>query len=181
MKARLLFVSAAAFCLCGSLAEAGNSTVVDVGEGVAIALPVVAGGITLYKRDETGLAELGVDTLLTVGTTYGLSRIVREERPDGSDQHSFPSNTTALAFAPAAYLWGRYGWTYGVPATAAASFVAFSRVDGQKHHWYDVMASAGIAFAYSEIFTTRFRGNDRLTAAAYPTRGGAMVEMTYRW
>jgi hypothetical protein len=181
MKIRLLMLSAATFCLCGSLAEAGNSTVVDVGEGVAIALPVVAGGITLYKRDETGLAELGVDTLLTVGTTYGLSRIVREERPDGSDQHSFPSNTTALAFAPATYLWGRYGWEYGVPATALASFVAFSRVDGQKHHWYDVMASAGIAFAYSEIFTTRFHRNDRLAVAAYPTRGGAMLEMTYRW
>ena len=176
-------MSAAVFCLYGSLAEAGTSstTIVNVGEGVAIALPVVAGGISLYKSDTTGLAELSLDTALTVGTTYGLSHIVREERPNGSDNHSFPSNTSALAFAPAAYLWDRYGWRYGVPAYAAASFVAFSRVDGQEHHWYDVMASAGIAWAYSEVFTTRFRGNDRFSAVAYPTRGGAMVAMTYRW
>lgn len=182
MNIRSLLAAAAFFCAWASFAQADTtSTVVSAGEGVAIALPVVAGAITLYKNDTTGLAELGLDTILTVGTTYGLSHIVREERPDHSDWHSFPSNTTALAAAPAAFLWQRYGWQYGVPAYAAVAFVAYSRVDGQKHHWWDVAASAGIGLAYSEIFTTRFRDPDRLTASASPVPGGVMLAMTYRW
>jgi membrane-associated phospholipid phosphatase len=179
MNIRPLLAAAAFFCAWASFAQADTaSTVVSAGQGIAIALPVVAGAITLYKNDTTGLAELGVDTFLTVGTVYGLSRIVREERPDHSDQHSFPSNTTALAAAPAAFLWQRYGWQYGVPAYAAAAFVAYSRVDGQKHHWWDVATSGAIGLAYSEIFTTRYR--DRLTASATPMPGGVMLAMTYR-
>jgi membrane-associated phospholipid phosphatase len=182
MKACSLLAAAALFCALASFAQADTtSTVVSAGDGVAIAVPIVAGAITLYKNDTTGLAELGVDTLLTVGTTYALSHIVREERPDHSDFHSFPSNTTALAAAPAAFLWQRYGWQYGVPAYAATAFVAYSRVDGQQHHWWDVMASGVIGLAYSEIFTTRFRNQDRLTASATPVPGGVMLGMTYRW
>jgi len=30
-------------------------------------------------------------------------------------------------------------------------------VDAQKHHWYDVAASAGIAFTFSKFVTTRYR------------------------
>ena len=171
----------AALACCGPVEAGTASTVETVGQGVAVALPIVAGGISLYKHDDTGLAELGVDTLLTVGTAYGLSHIVQEQRPDKSDNRSFPSDTEALAAAPAAYLWDRYGWTYGLPAYAAAGFVAYARVDSQKHHWWDVAASGAIGWAYSEIFTTRFRNNSRLQTAAYGTLSGAMVTMTYRW
>ena len=180
MNLRLLLVSILCFCSCGTLARA-SSTVVSAGDGIAIALPVAAGAISLYKNDDTGLAEMGLNTFLTVGTAYGLSRIVREERPDRSDDHSFPSKTMALAFAPAAFLWDRYGWTYGVPAYAAAAFVGYSRVDGQKHHWWDVVASAGIGWTYNEIFTTRFRNSDRFSASLMPTPGGAVVAMRWRW
>ena len=76
--------------------------------------------------------------------------IVREQRPDKSDFQSFPSDTAALAFAPAQFLWDRYGWEYGVPAYLAAGFVGYSRVDAKKHHWYDVAASAGMSFALQQ-------------------------------
>ena len=85
-----------------------------------------------------------------MGTAYALKQFVRERRPDKSDFESFPSDTSALAFAPAQYLWDRYGWQYGVPAYLAAGFVGFSRIDAKKHHWYDVAASAGIAFTFSK-------------------------------
>ncbi len=158
-----------------------TSTIVSAGTDVAIAMPVIAGGISLYKDDETGIAEMGLDTLLTVGTAYGLSHVVREKRPDHSDDRSFPSETEALAFAPAAFLWDRYGWSYGVPAYAAAAFVGYARVDGLKHHWWDVAASGAIGWTYSEIFTTRYRLNDRFSTSAYATPQGGMVSMIYRW
>ena len=135
------------------------SGIESAGTGVAIALPLVAGGISLYKDDRTGLAQLPVDTVATVGTAYALKQFVREERPDHSDFRSFPSDTSALAFAPAQYLWDRYGWEYGLPAYAAASFVGYSRIDAKKHHWYDVAASAGIAFTFSKFITTEYRNN----------------------
>ena len=62
-----------------------------------------------------------MDTVATVGIAYGLKQVIREQRPDGSDFKSLPSDTSALAFAPAQFLWDRYGWQYGLPAFAAAS------------------------------------------------------------
>ena len=161
-----------------SPALAGSSE--SIGTDVAIALPVIAGGITLYKDDWMGAAQLTVDTVATVGLAYGLKHVIKEQRPDKSDFQSMPSDTAALAFAPAQFLWDRYGWEYGLPAYGAATFVAWSRVDAQKHHWYDVAASAGIAFGMSQIFTTRYRPKG-LTYGVAPTNGGLYASLDYRF
>lgn len=150
----------------------------SIGTDVAIALPLIAGGVTLYKDDWKGTAQLGVDTVATVGLAYGLKHIIREERPDKSDFQSMPSDTAALAFAPAQFLWDRYGWQYGVPAYAAATFVAWSRVDADKHHWYDVTASAALAFGVSKIFTTTYHPPG-LRYGVTPTEGGAYAALSY--
>src|SRR5581483_861702 len=76
------------------------------GTVVALALPLTAAGIAAWKGDRTGLAQLAVESALTIGTVYGLKQIVREERPNGSDFQSFPSDTTALAASGSSYLWG---------------------------------------------------------------------------
>jgi len=162
-------------------ASASASGIEDAGVAVAIALPVAAGGISVVKDDWTGVAQLVVDTGLTVGTAYGLKQIVHEERPDHSDDQSFPSDTAALAFAPAAYLWDRYGWEYGLPAYAAAAFVGYSRVDAKKHHWYDVVASAGIAWGYSRLITTEFHPSQNLTTGLYASPGGVYARASYRF
>jgi len=152
----------------------------SLGTDVAIALPAIAGGITLYKDDWKGAAQLTVDTAVTVGIAYGLKHVIHEQRPDKSDFQSMPSDTAALAFAPANFLWDRYGWEYGVPAYAAATFVAWSRVDAQKHHWYDVTASATLAFGVSKIFTTRYQPRG-LSYGVTPTDGGAYASLDYRF
>ena len=146
----------AALFLLAASAPALADTMETAGTGVAIALPVIAGGISLYKDDRTGLAQMTVDTLATVGTALALKQFVREQRPNKADFQSFPSDTAALAFAPAQYLWDRYGWEYGMPAYGAALFSGYSRVEAKEHHWYDVAASAGMAFTFSKIFTTRY-------------------------
>lgn len=145
-----------ALCLAVLPQAACAGTMESAGTDVAIALPVLAGGLALSKKDWTGVAELTVDTVGTVGTAYLLKQLIREQRPDKSDFESFPSDTAALAFAPAQFLWDRYGWQYGVPAYLAAGFVGYSRIDAKKHHWYDVAASAGIAFTFSKLFTTPY-------------------------
>jgi membrane-associated phospholipid phosphatase len=144
--------------LLAGLQSAAAGTIEGLGTDVAVALPLIAGGITLSKSDWTGSAELVLDTAATLGVAYGLKHIIKEKRPDGSDYKSMPSDTAALGFAPAQFLWDRYGWEYGLPAYAAAGFVAYSRVDARKHHWYDVTASAALAFGFSKMITTRYQG-----------------------
>ncbi len=175
---RRLFVAIVLFSAGAQSAAAGTSE--NLGVDVAVALPVIAGGITLYKDDWKGAAELTMDTIATVGLAYGLKHVIREQRPDKSDFQSMPSDTAALAFAPAQFLWDRYGWQYGVPAYAAATFVAWSRVDAQKHHWYDVAASAGLAFGVSKIFTTRYQPRG-LSYGVTPTAGGMYAALEYKF
>ena len=106
----------------GERSFAKSSSVETSGTAVAIALPLTAAGIALWKGDGTGVKQLTEVTALTVGTAFLLKYAIHEERPDHSDDHSFPSETSALAFAPAQFLWDRYGWEYGLPAYAAAAF-----------------------------------------------------------
>ncbi len=103
---RIALAFATAACL--DAAPAAASTLESIGTGVAIAMPVLAAGVAYgHDQDWTGIAQLGVDTLGTVGVAYGLKHVVHEERPDHSDFQSMPSDTAALAFAPAAFLWDR--------------------------------------------------------------------------
>jgi membrane-associated phospholipid phosphatase len=52
----------------------------------------------------------------------------------------------------------RYGWEYGIPAYAAATFVAFSRVEAKDHYTHDVIAGAFIGIASSYLFTRPYHG-----------------------
>ena len=156
------------------------ASVEGAGTAVAVALPVTAAGITFLKQDWNGSAQLLLDTGLTVGSAFALKQVVKEQRPDKSDLKSFPSDTSALAFAPAQFLWDRYGWEYGVPAYLAAGFVGYSRVDAKKHHVWDVAASAVISFAWSKLITREYVPRGFYSSAAVQPDGAA-VTMGYRW
>jgi len=172
---------AIAVCALLSVTNAARAADENAGQAVAIAIPVVAGGIALaHDWDWVGVKELAVDTGLSVGTALLLKQIVREQRPDKSDWHSFPSDTAALAFAPAAFLWDRYGWEYGVPAYAAAGYVGYERVNSKQHHWYDVAASAVIGWGYSRLITTRY-SHRRFYTNVYASTNGVYADFTYRW
>lgn len=178
-------VVAVALSLAASPALAATGTkkesLQDAGKIVATALPVAAGSVSLLNNDWHGIAQLVLVTGLTVGTAYGLKRVVHEERPDHSDSRSFPSDQAVLAFAPAAYLWDRYGWEYGVPAYAAAGFVGYARVESDRHHWWDVVASAGIGWIYSRLITREYRPPQNFYTGAYVTPHAAFVTVDYRF
>jgi membrane-associated phospholipid phosphatase len=173
--------SAQAFTVNTTPLSRSQKDIESLGTGVAIALPVVAGGIALYKHDRVGLAQLAVEGIFTVGTVYALKNIVREERPDGSDFHSFPSETTAVAASGSSFLFGRYGWEYGLPAEAATAFVSFSRVDARAHHWYDTLTSSAIAAGYGYVLTTPFKRKYNIDTSLNASPDGGFVKMSYRW
>jgi membrane-associated phospholipid phosphatase len=152
-----------------------------IGTGVAIALPLVAGGIAYFKKDNVGIAQLLVESALTVGTAYALKSFVREQRPNGSDYKSFPSETTALAASGSSFLWHRYGWEYGLPAFAMTEFVSYSRVQARQHHWYDTLASSGIAAGYAWAVGTPFKRRYNLETSIEPAADGGMIRLSYDW
>jgi membrane-associated phospholipid phosphatase len=167
--------------LSATAASAASKTIETAGQVVAFGLPVAAGGLSLYKGDDTGLFELGSSWLITVGSAYALSHIVRERRPDGSDYHSFPSDTSASAFSAANYFWMRYGWEWGVPAYALATFAGYSRVQARKHHWYDVATSEAIALGVNYAIVTRYSPSSRYSLSAGASPDGFQARVSYRW
>ena len=141
----------------------------QIGTGVAIALPLVAGGITLLKHDRMGAAQLLVESALTLGTAFALKQIVKERRPNGSDYKSFPSDTTALAASGSSFLWARYG------------FVSYSRIQAHQHRWYDTLASSAIAAGYSAVLVTPFKRKYNIDTSLEAAPDGAVVRMSYAW
>lgn len=172
-------IPASAFTVNKAPLTSTQKNIETLGTGIAIALPVVAGGIALWKHDRVGVAQLAVEGLLTVGTAYALKNIVHEERPDGSDFQSFPSETTALAASGSSFLWGRYGWQYGLPATALTSFVSYSRVQARQHRWYDTLASSALAAGYGYVVTTPFKRRYHIDTSLSASPDGAAVRLSY--
>lgn len=99
-----------------------------------------------------------VNTTASVGVAFGvktaLKKVVKEERPDHSDNHSFPSGHAAMAFAAATSLHKEFGkecpWV-SVAGFGAATAIGIERVLSDRHHWYDVVAGAGIGMAATEL------------------------------
>jgi membrane-associated phospholipid phosphatase len=169
----------AAVLLLAALPAQADTTA-TAGTAIAIALPLTAAGIAAAKGDWNGVVDLGLTTFATVGTAYALSHVIKEQRPDGSDFHSFPSDTQALASSGSSFLWARYGWQYGLPAFAASAFVGYSRVEAKKHHWYDTAASSVIAIGYSAFFTPRFN-RYRIYSSLDASPDGAMLRFAYNY
>lgn len=172
---------AAAFTINNKPLTATQKNIETAGTVVSIGLPLTAGLITILKRDRRGAAQLIWETGLTVGTAFALKNIVRERRPDGSDYQSFPSDTTALAASGSSFLWGRYGWQYGLPAAGLTEFVAYSRIQAHQHRWYDTLASSAIAAGYGYFITTPFQRRYHVTTELTPMPDGGVVTLAYRW
>lgn len=131
----------------------GWNTASRVGE---VSLVAAALGGSAFGNDWQGARQATFSIGTTALATEALKQAFPEQRPDGSDDKSFPSGHTSISFASAGYLHQRYGWQVGLPATAVAAFVGFARVEADKHHWYDVVAGAAVGEASALVFTRKF-------------------------
>jgi len=121
--------------------------------------------------------------VVTAGVTYGLKHTVREWRPDETDQKSFPSGHTAFAFAGATMLHKEYGhlspWI-SVAGFGVATFTAVDRVLKDRHHWYDVLAGAGIGMLSTEL-TSYLSGKLFKDDQVVVGFSGNRVDLAIRW
>lgn len=82
-------------------------------------------------------------------------------RPNGNDNSSFPSGHAADSFMLATVLNHNYGWKIGIPAYAAATFVAFSRIEKKKHFPTDVIFGGTLGYVMAK---TAIRTHQRSAA-----------------
>jgi len=129
-------------------------TIQKLGDIGAIALPASGLLLAAAQHDGKGVLQLAEAYAATMAVVYVLKPVVARQRPDGGSQ-SFPSGHAASAFAGAAFLQRRYGWSYGVPAYAIATFVAYSRVESKRHWTSDVVVGGALGIAGNFAFTHR--------------------------
>ena len=105
--------------------------------------------------------------------TQILKVTVGRERPDGSDNQSFPSGHTSQAFAMASVAQHHYGWKIGVSAYALAGLMGASRIHEDKHWLSDVVAGAALGYiAGRTVVRVNSRPLERLA------RGGATLSVS---
>jgi membrane-associated phospholipid phosphatase len=117
---------------------------------------------------------------------------VKEERPDQSDDLSFPSGHTSVAFTNAALLYYEYKdsnlW-YASSGFLFATATGILRIANNKHYTSDVLAGAGIGLAsgllvshWNPFKTVSFGKKNKSTAFVYPQIGsqigiGAFIQL----
>lgn len=100
------------------------------------------------------IVNTGASVVVAFGAKTALKAMIKEERPDHSDNKSFPSGHAAIAFAAARSIDKEFRkdciWI-PIAGYAAATAIGVERVASDRHHWYDVVAGAGVGFGAAEL------------------------------
>ncbi len=114
------------------------------------------------RREDREIEEKGEEStcflksfLTTVAITHTMKYLIHKRRPNSDHEfNSMPSGHTSASFHAAAFIQMHYGWGYGAPAYALASFVGYSRIEGYntRHDIWDVLAGAAIGIGASYYF-----------------------------
>ena len=171
-------VAAAALLLAtpAQASDHGWATASDVGRDVLV---ISALGLPAVQGDWPGAKQAAFSLGATALVTTALKETISEERPDGSDNKSFPSGHTSMSFAAAATLEKRHGWEVGVPAHIIATFVGVARVEADKHFVHDVVAGAVIGEAAGWLLTSR--KNDKVQWLPWGDAHGGGVTVAMRF
>lgn len=117
----------------------------DTPEQIAASLTTYAIG-RIFDQPKT--AHLGMDLIqaqiLTEMLVEPLKFATGRERPDGSNNQSFPSGHAAITFATATVIERHLGWRRSVLGYAIASYVATSRLHDNRHYLSDVIFGAAV-------------------------------------
>lgn len=132
----------------------------DGGSSLGGGLVQVGGAIAVYVAGRLGHAprtaafgsELIRAQVLDAVVTQTIKVAVNRTRPDGNG-YSFPSGHASSTFATAAVIERYFGWKAGVPAFAAASYVAASRLSEGRHYLSDVVFGASLGIMSGRTVT----------------------------
>ena len=129
-----------------------------------------------------GVEALGRDLvraqIVTQSLTAALKLVTGRERPDGSNDNSFPSGHSSGTFATATVLQRHYGWNIGVPAYIVATYVATSRLSEARHYLSDVVFGAAVGILVGRTVTVEVAKN-RFAVSPMVVPAGAGIQLTW--
>ena len=167
MRILLLFLLCLASMVC--FADQDEiSTAKFVGDFGQFALPLTALGVSLADSHKDMAMRAGLSVGTTLGIAYSLKYTWNEKRPNGGP-NSFPSGHTSAAFAGASFIQLNYGWKWGIPAYAAASYVGWSRVASKAHWYHDVLVGAGLGIGVNMYFANAAKGKSPRILNIFPS------------
>lgn len=131
-----------------------------------------------FRQQTINLAVANTATLVVV---MALKNTIKEERPDFSDDLSFPSGHTAIAFTNASLLFYEYKdsniW-YASSGYLFATATGVLRVANNRHYTSDVLTGAGIGLLsgilvshYNPFQSLKFGKNKKSSALLFPQIG----------
>jgi len=100
------------------------------------------------------IVNTGASVVVAFGAKTALKAMVKEERPDHSDNKSFPSGHASMAFAAARSIdkeFRKESIWIPIAGYAAATAIGVERIVNDRHHWYDVVAGAGVGIGAAEL------------------------------
>lgn len=172
----------------GLLASSGSTA-----GGPSVMLPLMGGLFLAGRVSHSGTfraATYDMAQALIVNSTYTeiFKRAVRRERPDLSDNKSFPSGHASNAFALATVANAHFGLKVGIPAYLAAGAIGLARVDMNKHNLSDVVAGATLGYIVGRTVVKQDGGATRgrktrfqLVPSAPPSGAGVGAGVSVGW
>ena len=154
MKIKLSLSFALILNLIPLYSKSNSETLGDI---LAVALPLGAYGTTFYMKDKKGESQFYKSYGVTIATALTLKYSIKEERPDKSNNRSFPSAHTASAFAGAGFIHQHYGFKYAIVPYLLATYTSYSRIHSNRHYTRDVLAGATIATLSTWYFVEPYK------------------------
>jgi hypothetical protein len=135
----------------GKIGSALGGTVAVVGTTVGL---FSAGRIS--RGDNFRATSYDVSQAIIVNALYttALKVTVRRERPDGSNNLSFPSGHASNAFATASVI-ARHYPKVAIPVYGLATYIAVSRMAANKHYLSDIVAGSGLGWGIGRLVVLR--------------------------
>jgi membrane-associated phospholipid phosphatase len=152
-----------------------KSTIEQTGDWFEVIIPAYAFGLAMKERDYAGAKQFAYSFAATQTTVNGLKLAIKEPRPSGGDNRSFPSGHTASAFSGAAFIHKRYGLRQAVVPYLMAGFTGYSRIHADRHYFHDVAAGAAISILFTWIFVDE-ESNFQLSAGPESVKLGFNAE-----
>jgi membrane-associated phospholipid phosphatase len=141
---------------------------------------------SLADGDRGRALEVALETwALNTLATRGIKSLAGRERPNGSDDQSFPSGHASSAFSAATFLarsvddavegpWGGIGYLAYLPA----GFVAAHRVTSKVHYPSDAIAGALLGFVVANTVYDAHFGAGEGSSIFFGRRGGVAWSLT---
>ncbi|MBT6938617.1 MAG: phosphatase PAP2 family protein [Candidatus Marinimicrobia bacterium] len=117
-------------------------------------------GSFINKKDKNERLVYAMNAFVANGLiTYGLKFAIGKERPDKSNNRSFPSAHTSNSFLTATIAQETYGSKVGVPAYMLACITGLSRIHDDKHYLSDVIFGAALGTTVGRAFSYKYHKN----------------------